>query len=64
MVISADNKVCITKWNYNKSVLMIPTALGKEPQTEEERWNKTENERTGRYTTPVSGKSKQKTGLV
>lgn len=47
VVVRTDGKICLTKWKDNKSVLMISTAFGREPETEVQRWNKTEKKRTG-----------------
>lgn len=40
-LIRNDNKICATKWMDNKSVLMISTAFGSEPQEIIKRWDKT-----------------------
>ncbi|KAG5888302.1 hypothetical protein JTB14_022190 [Gonioctena quinquepunctata] len=34
VAVRTDDKLCITKWKYNKSVLLISTAFGREPKTE------------------------------
>ncbi|KAG5865336.1 hypothetical protein JTB14_007451 [Gonioctena quinquepunctata] len=34
VAVRTDDKLCITKWKDNKSVLMISTAFGREPGTE------------------------------
>lgn len=47
VAVRTDDKLCITKWKDNKSVLMISTAFGREPETEVQRWNKTEKKRAG-----------------
>ncbi|KAG5870183.1 hypothetical protein JTB14_032475 [Gonioctena quinquepunctata] len=47
VAVRTDDKLCITKWKDNKSVLMISTAFGREPETEVEKWNKKEKKRTG-----------------
>lgn len=44
-VVRSDGKLCITKWKDNKSVLMLSTAFGKEPESVVRRWDKVQKER-------------------
>lgn len=39
-VVSSAQKICITKWKDNKSVLMASTVFGQEPTHLVKRWDK------------------------
>ncbi|KAG5895268.1 hypothetical protein JTB14_015134 [Gonioctena quinquepunctata] len=42
VAVRTDDKLCITKWKDNKSVIIITTAFGREHETEVEKWNENE----------------------
>lgn len=44
-IVSSDGKVSLTKWKDNKSVVMISSAFGRNPEHVVKRWDKSKKER-------------------
>ncbi|KAG5880858.1 hypothetical protein JTB14_034267 [Gonioctena quinquepunctata] len=63
VAVRTDDKLYITKWKDNTSVLMISTASGREPETEEERWNYKEKNAQAYHAQPLLNHTTKTWGL-
>ena len=44
-VVRSDKKLCLIKWKDNKSVIILPTAFGENPEGFVKRWDKKEKKK-------------------